>query len=157
MKGAANSEDRHSTGGWRSQTSTEEMLLELHFVDRINLSKSQKMYYNWLESFMQQSELRKQKLFCNFIQGWCIIKYQVTRKAELKKTYCKLKGCLQNNHMPSFIAQRTFHTWWSGAFQVSVDITIQSQWKTCFLIWKLYLKYTTKKHLISMGVQKVKV
>lgn len=45
---------------------------------------------------------------------------EVKRQAEGEKPKC----CLQNNHIPFFIAQRTFHTLWSGAFQVSADIII---------------------------------
>lgn len=82
---AASSEDRHGTACWRPRTSTEKMLLELCFVDRINLGKSQKMYYNILEGFMQQSELWQENKFCNFIKLWQKIKYQVKRKAEGKK------------------------------------------------------------------------
>lgn len=46
------------------------------------------------------------KLFCNFFQALWVIKYGVERKAKVETP----KFCLQNGHMPSFIAQRTFHS-----------------------------------------------
>ena len=42
-------------------------------------------------------------------------------KQYVYRTHCKLKCCLQNNHMVPFIAQGTFHTLWSSSFHVSVD------------------------------------
>lgn len=119
---------------------TEKMLLELHFVHRINLDKSQKMARVLCNNLNNHKET---KIILYFHQA--LVDNQVLSEKEGRrwKIHHKPKSCLQNNHMPSFIAQRTFHTWWSGAFQVSVDITTWSQGKTCFLIWKLYLKCTT--------------
>lgn len=97
--------------------------------------------------------IRKQKLFCNFPKLWWMIKYWAGKEGRWK-THYKPKCCLQNNHMPSFTAERTFHTLWSGALQVSVDITIQSHGKTCFLIWKLYLKCTTNTSYIQGSIKR---